>query len=367
MSIINKIFNSEKIFKYSKEEQIRYMGTLDSPKDDLFRSINQYKCQMFPLGIIDRLFLNCAGLIYLLYLSLFFNKKRFNKQSVDSLIVFCHQIENVPESEIDGEYVCIEDIEGLLFDKELKKYYKSLKKKVFMPPYFWCKVKHKLMFYNYLLNKYGAKKIITSNEYSFTSSIMTNYCEENGIKHINVMHGEKLFSMSDSYFRFSKMYVWNDYYIRLFNELNADMSNSYIFFPERRFAIENLCSEKEYDLTYYLQDQDSKEMKKIRDILYKLKNMRISIRPHPRYINMEECRKIFRDFNVEDSSVNINTSLSRTSRVVAIFSTVLLQADYNNIEFFIDDLSNKDYYNKLEDLEYFYSKGKRLSDLIKLE
>lgn len=57
--------------------------------------------------------------------------------------------------------------------------------------YFLLKVTIKVAGYSFMITKYQSKAIVVHNEYSFTSSILTAYCETRNVLHINVMHGER--------------------------------------------------------------------------------------------------------------------------------------------------------------------------------
>lgn len=69
-----------------------------------------------------------------------------------------------------------------------------------------------------MITKYQSKAIVVHNEYSFTSSILTAYCETRNVLHINVMHGEKMYYIRDSYFRYDRCYVWDAYYRDLLSQ-----------------------------------------------------------------------------------------------------------------------------------------------------
>ena len=73
-----------------------------------------------------------------------------------------------------------------------------------------------------IFNEYTPKDLYVSAEYSFTSSILTAYCERNRVRHINVMHGEKTFFIREAFSRFHIFYVWDDFYIKLFHQLRAN-------------------------------------------------------------------------------------------------------------------------------------------------
>ena len=111
---------------------------------------------------------------------------------------------------------------------------------------------------------------------------------------------------------------------------------------------------KEYDYTYYLQINTLDELSRIEKFLRKLKkDNRISIRPHPVYSKMEDVKKVFEDYNIEDcEQVSIETSILRTQNVVSFYSTVLYQAYLNGTDVVVDDISHPKEFRRLKELNY---------------
>lgn len=238
--------------------------------------------------------------------------------------------------------------------------------------YYIMKVVFKIAIYRGNIITYDPNAFIVTSEYSFTSSILTKYCNENNIKHINVMHGDKFFYKNDSFFKFDKCYVWDEHYKKLFIELKAEQNQFIIEIPEvfktNTNSTHNNKSNKN-GLTYYLQTDMKDVIVSIRENLRKINsNFIITVRPHPRYCNKILINKFFYEFRIEDTEkVDIDKSIENADYVVSLYSTVLLQAYLQNKEVVIDDLINPLYYNKLKELEYImiYKNHLRLSDLIK--
>ena len=175
--------------------------------------------------------------------------------------------------------------------------------------------------------------------------------------------------MGDSFFRFNKCYVWDEYYKKLFTELRADNSQFVIEVPPSLSFASNIDAEKSIDFTYYLGIENQKEIKKIISSLSKLveEGYRIAIRPHPRYSDMELFRNISNGIELEDcKSLSIEESLERTKNAISFFSTVLNQAYYNQVGVVIDDVTKPEQYNKLHEVGYIMlnKKHKLLSSLI---
>ncbi len=363
--ILNSFFNDKAVFKYSKEKQLDYIQKKGEPVDPIQRSFFQYQAQVKHLNIFKRLFLNLISLVGLFIESITGKKKDADLiEKKESVFVFVHDLNNVPPQYRENDFYFEEKISGYVWSAQVKEFYKKIKKRFRGHPFFLLKVRKKLCFYQYLIKCYDPANIITSNEYSFTSSILTEFCNSQGVEHIDVMHGEKLFYFGDSFFYFNKLYVWDESYIRLFNSLRAKYDEISVYFPKDRFEID-LNDIKTVDLTYYLQMQTKKEMTAIRRALLCVGAKRIAIRPHPRYTDIELCKKVFKEFEVEDpSSISIEESLARTNIVVSIFSTVLLQAYCNSIKYYIDDISNRKQYERLKKLDYRLLSDNVLSRLL---
>lgn len=227
---------------------------------------------------------------------------------------------------------------------------------------FISKIVIKISAYSKIIRKYRIKQIICSCEYSYTSSVLTYYCEINNIEHVNVMHGEKLFFIRDSFCRFSKSYVWDDYYINLFKLLRHDEKQYFIIYLPASMRLDitpymHKALQTRFDYTYYLQKETEEELIQIANILDRLveRGLRIKIRPHPLYSQLVHLRHIFASkmFLIEDiSNVTINESLATTKKVIAKFSTVLNQAYNLGIPFIIDDITDKKLYMYLCASEY---------------
>ena len=105
---------------------------------------------------------------------------------------------------------------------------------------------------------------------------------------------------------------------------------------------------------------------KILEQLYKSGN-KISIRPHPRYSNMDIVKKIFTFADVEDTTqISIEQSLLQSGAAISLYSTVLNQALCNSIPIIIDNMSNPENFNKLKELGYvcLYKKHRLLSEVL---
>ena len=203
------------------------------------------------------------------------------------------------------------------------------------------------------------KAFIMTSEYSFTSSILTYYCEINNCKHINVMHGEKLFYIRDSFFKFHKCYVWHEHYCKLFKKLKADENQFVVEMPrfmkigQANLSVPNKENQKNI-YKYYLQGDETKEqlyqLLKVLDSLSE--NFHIIVRPHPIWSKRNELNVFSKKFEIENpEDITILNSLLRTDFVCSLYSTVLFQGYCLNKKIVVNDL-DKNTYNKLKELDY---------------
>lgn len=348
---------SDSLFNYSVEKQKEYLNKLGIPRDDIERSYYQYLCQAKLNGVILSILLNLASLPMIVYYSL---KKgdSLTKENVEAVFISEGINQSVIPSVLRQEFTTWKIID------ELKEYYVSedraqFRKIVKRYPFSWhflFKCLIKIRIYSYLINCYNPKTIVACGEYSFTSSFLTSYCESQNRLHINVMHGEKLFFIRDSFFRFHRCYVWDEFYIKLFKALKAEDKQFIIEIPRSIVLGDGTMHNKEIDYTYYLGSESGDTLITILNALQKLKNKGfiVAIRPHPRYSNCDEVKFYFSSkFEVEDwGKISISESILRTKNVISLYSTVLNQAFHSNVDIVIDDVSNPRMFSKLKNLHY---------------
>lgn len=357
-------------------EQKQYLDTLTAYDDLVYRSYLQYKCQMHIQGKPFFIMVNAAS--WILYPVIFaYIKSRKQPTSADDKIdaVFnCYDIDkNILPDSLNKIYknICFnEKMEGYYYDDELKHYIRKRIKKYKLSRYFYLKTMMKLSYYNYLMKMYPCRAIIGYSEFSFTSGALTDFCHVKHVKHINIMHGEKRFYITDAFASYDDFYVWSSSYIDLFRELNVQ-GNFMIEIPPSLLWDKSLDNEY-IDYTYYLTNPNQPTLKRIIRILAALsaKGYQVAIRPHPRYTNIEKLKALCDcDIEIEDSSfIDIKKSIGRTKSVVSDFSTVLLQGAFANKSVIVDDVSDFDMYQRMIDLKYGFVYKKenytRLSEIL---
>ncbi len=352
---------NKKQFDIPVSVQSEFLRTHEAPKDDLWRSFFQYKAQSLFVGTLKRLVFNLLSLLALpLFLSLAFFRRlliRFKYDS-DAIIEKSTHSGVIPHS-LDKKY-CISSKEwyvGWSLGGADLLYILKICKLIVRSPYFVFKVLYKIALYSTMIKKFRPKAIIVFNEYSFTSSALTCYCEKNDVEHIDVMHGEKLFYIRDSYFRFSNTYVWEPYYIELFTRMNAPKEQFIAELPPFMSinASEYMDIDYHSDYTYYLAiftENDIKNIVKSMEFA-KSQGKRVMYRPHPRYSDISMLRKYVDESNIEyPKSVDIMVSVAKTDCAVGLYTTVLNQACHAGKRVIIDDMNFPTDFALLSELGY---------------
>lgn len=366
MDIANKLkkiavkleIGNDSVFGYPIEKQKSYIAHFREPENDIQRSYFQYRCQMkFNKPIISFL-VNIASFPLLLWY-LYKSNDSIPKSSegVQSIFFADGLPENIVPEVLREKAGVIEIVNNKKesLTKEDKRYIRALWRRYPFSFQFIVKCVLKIRYYSYEIQRVHPDNIIACDEYSFTSSVLTNYCEEKGIKHINVMHGEKIYYMRDSFFRFHECYVWDDYYRKLFLQMRADQSQFRVAVPPSLKFPEGEHISKTKQYTYYLGAESGEKLKTIVRAMVELENkgLKVAIRPHPRYTDLNEIKSCAPEIEIEDcKALTIEQSLLRTRNAVSVYSTVLNQAYNNGIGVIIDDISDKVKYDKLEERQY---------------
>lgn len=361
MTFFDHLFAADKsYFDVPVAEQAAFLERLGDASSDIDRSYKQYRSQLFFFSTKKRLVLSTASFVLLIFLlpyyiirGLFIRKG----EKVDAISRADENAQFIPDSLLD-KYVIDRtkwNIKGAIYWKDVP-FTIMLCIKFFLNPYFVIKVLFKVSKYSSLIHIYNPRAIIVCDEFSFTSSVMTSFCECHGILHINVQHGEKLFIIRDSYFRFHECYIWDKHYKDLFISMNADPSQFIIELPESmKFDVKKYFSQDCYaDYKYYLTMYDEKELVSIINAMsFAAKVGRsVKFRPHPNYSDIELLRKYVPEESIELPNVNIIESISSTQNVVGVHSTVLTQAYFNYRNVIIDDVSCNQFYKSLSEMKY---------------
>lgn len=355
-TVVSKIdIKQDSLFNIDIKKQKKYVSSFPEPSNDMERSYYQYKCQMKLKPPLYVLILNFAAIpLYFYYLLRLSKNTVILEKSKHDMVFFRDGkgIEIIPP-DIYKQYKDIEinPEESMCITKSDLEFIKLIAMRHMLSPYFLLKILLKIAKYSYVIQAYSPKGILVCAEYSFTSSILTQYCSTRQIKHINTMHGEKLYDIKDSFFRYDKCYVWDEYYVALFTQLRAELSQ-FIIQPLAPFC-RYVSASIEY--TYYLAGENKKTLSRIKNNLDFLSRLgcTIVIRPHPRYSDITLIKKVFQEYPIQDpKTVSINDSLGLTKYAISLYSTTLNQALANGRIVVIDDISNAEKYKKLRNLQY---------------
>ena len=346
------------------EQQAYYISKLGEPKDDIDRSYKQYLCQRFfePQWKKALLDLMSAILFFPTILILFIRGLMVKKcENIDAYGSF-YGIEEILPDELKNKF----RIEVRNWDEKKALFKENIKPILLLfmrhswSPLFLLKCTIKLSMYSYIIRSYEPRAIIVHNEPSYTNSFLTMCCEKYGVKHINVMHGEKLYNIRDSFFRFDEFYVWSNYYIELFKSLNVEMSQMRICIPRSlKIDIKKYINPDVYgDFKYFLSIYTEQEIKSIVESMQfvKKQNKTVKYRPHPRYSNISLLKKYVNESEIEwPQKVGILESISNLEYAVGSYSTVLTQAYLSGKCVILDNVTYKLQYEKLKSHKYILS------------
>ena len=332
------------------------------PKDDIGRSIAQHKCQVYPFKKeVFRLNLKAFFLTPLILLALLFKKKCLIKVKDNQSAIVCYNCYNLPGAlpvALNNENIsCLksEECSYYLSKKDLPFLFK-LFFRCFWHPFLTLRVLLKVAKYRAIIDSFqNLEAIAITGEFIDTSSALTQYCRENGIKHYDFMQGEAFGSPRASFFHFDKCYVWDQHYKEMFISFGACPEQFEVSLPQCLQKIDSVNIDKTIDYTYFLCGDPDEELTIIRSAIDKLaaKGYVCEVRPHPKWSDMELVKKVFQGISIQDTGiVNIDASIVKTKNAVSLYSTVLLQAYYNDVNVVIDDLSCPAKFNMLEGYQY---------------
>ena len=348
------------LFDVPMARQKAILEGLPEPKDLLKRAYAQYRCQMMLERPILRAGYQLAAMLLLpVYRRQLLRRPASRKEETADAVFAFGGPDTILPCSLRQEYPGIRQVRdfqnALFLTREDCSFLRELARRYPTAFYFRFKCMAKLAMYRSLYETYRPKAIIVSEEYSYTSSFLTEYCHRLGVEHINVMHGDKLYDIHDTFFCFDRCYIWDQFYRDLFCELRAEPTQFRMEMPPSMQPWDAQDVEKAVDYTYYLQAETSQMLEKIAKSLQTLQKSGavVAVRPHPLYSDMETVRRLFSDFEIEETAeVGIETSILRTRHVIGLYSTVLYQAHINHVPVVIDDLTDPERFMQLKSLRY---------------
>lgn len=378
--ILKKIKTPINIFDQNIEKSLLYLNSFSEPKTLIERSYFQYRCQCFQkpnyVNIIETFcsfFLIIPFLLILIIKGIGKKNVARNNNSKNAIFILS-SVGNVVPDNLKEEFLDYKEIHqgsygyitltDIYFFKKLLPYSLS--------PYFLLKIMYKISIYRNVIDSFSPNAVICTSEYSFTSSVLTEYCNSNSIEHINVMHGDKLLNIRDSFFQFNRCYVWDNFYVSLFSKLRGEKNQFKLGLPPSHISLIKAKYPKEYkyELTYYLGFEKKDILEELKKVFVKSKIPlnKICVRLHPRYSIKNEVEIVFGDeITIENpKETTLKESLTITKSAVSLYSTVLYQSHLMGKNVVIDDLTQKEKYNKLDKMLFiiFHKKHQLLSDIL---
>lgn len=367
-----KVFKATKLlvkgdrtfFDFPLGIQKEFLNSFREPCNDIERSYYQYLCHNFYIDKGKAFILNVISAIsfpFILVFLLFYRLSVHQREQIDTIGDFKDKdAKGIIPDVLSSQYVINSTVWGYhpsLSFIDIRIVFK-LAMRYLQSPSLILKCMLKIGLYSSLIKQYHPKRIIVHNEYSYTSSILTWYCGKNSIEHINVMHGEKLFDLKDTFFHFHKCYVWDAFYISLFCQLRAEPTQFIISIPPALKIDTYQYFNKDVFATYkyYLAEFSEKEIYGIVKSMEfaKEKGESVKYRPHPRYSDINLLKKYVPEECIEyPDKVPFYESLASLSYAVGSFTTVLIQAYFSGMGVICDDMTFKEQYDKLADLNYF--------------
>ena len=347
------------LFAVPVARQKAFLESLPEPKDLLERSYAQYRCQMMLERPILRVMYQLAAMLLLpVYRRQLLRRPPPRKEETADAVFLSEDSERLLPETLRSAFPVLCQAWGYqgssLLRKEDLALLSTLRRRYPTAFYFRFKCMAKLAMYRYQYELYHPKALIVDEEISYTTSFLTEYCHRLGVEHINVMHGEKLYYIRDSFFCFDRCYVWDECYRRLFFDLRAEPTQFRVEIPPSMQPWEKPSTPPEVDLTYYLQEEPTEQRMQIAAALHTLqaRGMVIAVRPHPLYCD-DTLLEIFSGFALEmPGNCSIEQSILRTKCAVSLYSTVLLQASINGVAVVIDDLTAPERFAQLKSLRY---------------
>jgi hypothetical protein len=353
------------IFSVPVDIQKAYLNKWVEPRNDMQRSYLQYRClhSFFPTW--KNVLLNFFSYFLLPIAVVYFLIRRVGiKQGAHyEAIIEKKRMPEIVPLELRKKYDIHEEgwREGMSFSFKDIVFIFKLVKASRGHLYFVLRSSLILAVYSDMIKRHSPKIIMRHAEYAFSSSLLTDYCHGFGIKHINIQHGEKLFFIRDSFFHFDECYVWDKHYVDLFISMRAEGSQFIISLPpSMQVDVEKYRDEQYYaDYKYYLSAYNEEVIKSIVEsmLFVKQEGKKVKYRPHPRYSDIELLKKYVSEEEIEyPPKVTILQSISNLEYAVSSYSTVLSQAYFSGKKVILDDVTYKEHFEKLSNMNYILSK-----------
>lgn len=348
------------LFDIPVEKQLAYLNSFELPSGDIDRSYKQYKCQqLFSPWWIKTMWFVISIFAIPFVIVLYYIKGRTcdYERSVQTIAEDKNMKEVIPR--VLTEKYDIHHIEWNAGCCLLKSDLDYIFSKVLgiRQPFFILKSIMQIANYSPRITRYKPEQLIVHTEFSFCSSLLTDYCHTRNVKLINVMHGEKLYNIYDSFFHFDECYVWDAHYINMFINMKAESSQFRIALPPSLTIDTNSNINRNVyaDYKYYLAEISEEEIKSIVTSMSFAKNedKTVKYRIHPRYTDLNVLKKYVSNEEIEfPQKVNIVESICNMKCAVGSYTTVLLQSYLSGKDVILDDVTYAERYKQLKEYGY---------------
>ena len=348
-------------FNVSVEQQRAYLDSLGDAKDDIDRGYKQYLCQNLFVSKWKVWAFNFAAALLVPFVALFYLLKGMfvNKGESVSVIIENKGMQEVIPITVTEKYQpdCRYWHESASLSFVDLSFLMKLIGRAPIHAYFVLKALMNVAYYSDMIRRHSPHIVIQFGEFSFSSSVLTDYCHRHKVKHIDIMHGEKLYFIRDAFFHYDECYVWDEYYADLFRSLKAESTQFQVALPPSlHIDLDMHHNDSVYaDYKYYLALYNEKQINGIvQSMAFAKKNgMTVKYRPHPRYSDLKLLYKYVPTEEIEmPQEVGIMDSVSNMEYAVGSYTTVLSQAYFSGKRVILDDVTFKSQYNQLQEMKY---------------
>ena len=351
-------------FEAPVNEQLAYLDGLGNASSDIERSYKQFLCQEYFVPTWKRFLwwvVSVAAIPFLLIILYLRGLRVRPIKKIDTIAENRGMTEIIPlelSSKYDLEFGVWHSGVGLN-GSDIHYIFRRIIG--WRQPYFMMKSILRIASFSPMITKFSPERIIQYGEYSFCSSMLTDYFHTRGVKNINVQHGEKLMFIRDSFFHFDECYVWGDYYVKMFVRMKAEPNQFIVSVPPSlNINIEEHNSPSCYaDYKYYLASESEDDIRSIVASMAfaKREGKTVKFRIHPRYTDLNILKKYVPESEIElPSKVNILDSISNMEYAVGCYTTVLLQACLSGKKVIINDVTFQERYGQLKEYGYILAK-----------
>lgn len=345
-----------------------FINSLPEPKDRIDEAFLKYRCRMefFPRG--KKLLLNAASAAVLFSAVLKGSQSKISLPKLASRSLLLEEKSDVKPDDVFPWHV-IDEFESFDRTPELhydfhrislqaKALFRAVAKRYPGSPYFLLWVYKELAKHSqYIAEHNPAAVMVYIDERNVAGPILTEFYEKEGRELFSFMHGEYLYQLIQGYMDFSRYYVWDDFYRKMFSEeLNCHIGRYCTYTPrklQKKWELEKV--QPSVFCTYYFSGESRKTIQTIAELFgdFQKAGKICKVRPHPRYSQIDLIKQTFPEDMIEDPyTTSMEASLGRAEYIVGLSTTVHSEAFVEGRTVVIDDISEPQMFLNLERREY---------------